>query len=437
MNILNNSYSRAILLGLGSMVGPSAWNPLEAVEGPGNFIRKDLEIRKSISVTNLSDSGPGSLRDALKIAKEGTRIEFKLAGVIKLESPLDISKPGVMIDGASAPAPGICLTHAGIRIKTHDVTIKHLLVVPGDGVSKHKLEERDGITVYGPDKSPIEDFRKVFNVNIENCTIFAATDGGLDTYGPVNGITVRNCIIANTLWNSQHSDIKRERSPVGHSLGCLIGRGAEDIRFIGNLFINNGHRNPAVQAGVDLVFVGNTVAFYGDRPTNALDFSDTKATDDKITRAVVSGNYFIPNSSSISFTGPIFNSHPLSASKLVIFQINNHILSKKGVQLIPQNDLSLIGPKTTRVDAAYKAIPAVDLDSLQIPKDPMNHISSKVGMRPDIENPLHRMLLDQIKARQGEFLDAVVSDHSKGLRSLGGYPILGKNTFVLPKVEGK
>ena len=58
------------------------------------------------SVTNLNDSGPGSLRAGLLVAaasKTGTTISFATSGTIMLASPLPtIGKP-VTIDGATAP----------------------------------------------------------------------------------------------------------------------------------------------------------------------------------------------------------------------------------------------------------------------------------------------------------------------------------------------
>src|SRR3954464_2234963 len=55
-------------------------------------------------VTNLADSGPGSLRAALEEANAATKLvdypvfHINVSGVIKLESPL-IAKRGVYLDG--------------------------------------------------------------------------------------------------------------------------------------------------------------------------------------------------------------------------------------------------------------------------------------------------------------------------------------------------
>ena len=55
-------------------------------------------------VTTLADSGRGSLRDA--VSKPNRIIVFKVAGVIKLESPLDFSK-NLTIAAQTAPGDGV------------------------------------------------------------------------------------------------------------------------------------------------------------------------------------------------------------------------------------------------------------------------------------------------------------------------------------------
>ena len=61
-----------------------------------------------IEVTNLDNSGPGSLRAALSAA--GKRmIVFRVAGTIGLESSLVIENPYITIAGQTAPGQGITL----------------------------------------------------------------------------------------------------------------------------------------------------------------------------------------------------------------------------------------------------------------------------------------------------------------------------------------
>mgnify|MGYP003295369129 CR=1 FL=1 len=80
---------------------------------------------KVIVVTSLADRGPGTLREACETG--GARIVvFNVAGVIRLEAPIDINAPYITIAGQTAPGDGVCVTGASVHINTHDVVIRHM-----------------------------------------------------------------------------------------------------------------------------------------------------------------------------------------------------------------------------------------------------------------------------------------------------------------------
>src|SRR5262249_26986848 len=73
-------------------------------------------------VTNLNDSGKGSLREAVE-AKGPRMVLFRVAGIIHLETPLSINNPFITIAGQTAPGDGVCIRNHTVEINTHDVVL--------------------------------------------------------------------------------------------------------------------------------------------------------------------------------------------------------------------------------------------------------------------------------------------------------------------------
>ena len=197
-----------------------------------------------IEVTNLDNSGPGSLR-ACAQNSSGPRIcVFKVAGEIVLSgSRLKIRNPYLTIAGQTAPGDGITLRAADDLVRpiinfengVHDVVIRYLKVRGGKGT-----DQRDGLT-----------FRGGYNIILDHVTVEWATDEVVGI-NPNDGETVSNITI-------QRSILAEAFRP--HSTGILL-LDEDDISRITlhhNLFAHNGHRNPRVDSAKRIEFINNVV----------------------------------------------------------------------------------------------------------------------------------------------------------------------------------
>lgn len=198
-----------------------------------------------IKVTNLNDSGSGSLRAAVEAS--GPRIViFTVGGRINLDSEIEITEGNLTIAGQTAPGGGIELANASststpFDIQADNVIIRNMRIRPGPG---------------GEVESVLIRFAK--NIIIDHCSFSWTTDESFDTYIETFDLTLQRSIISESLDCSTHS------SPC-HGAGLLIGsRNAGRMTFHHNLLAHHSQRNPRVGAiGGVLDFVNNVVYNWG------------------------------------------------------------------------------------------------------------------------------------------------------------------------------
>ena len=194
-----------------------------------------------IHVTNLDDSGEGSLRWAL--ADESNRdndrtIVFDVSGLIELESDLHVSgSGGVTLAGQSAPQGNITITGGKLRfLGVDDVIVRY--------IKGRSTVHTDGFINSNDGNNIIFDHLSASHVEAGEVAI-GITSNAEETLDK----TIQNCLI----YSSGLGTILSDTTPPNDTHH-------ETISIINNAFINVGHRIPGKIGGAVRIDILNNFA---------------------------------------------------------------------------------------------------------------------------------------------------------------------------------
>jgi hypothetical protein len=181
-------------------------------------------------VTNLNDSGPGSLRDGAERVSKPRMIVFDVGGYITLKSILRVGS-NLTIAGQTAPGEGIGLRGSEVSLSgSHNIVIRFVRVRQG---LAEKQDKKSAINMTGASDILLDhlsiQWGRWDTIDMNECT----------------NVTVQNCIIG--------PGIAPQR------FGCLCQ--SENVSFIRNLWISNQSRNPKAKGRVQ--YVNNVVYNWG------------------------------------------------------------------------------------------------------------------------------------------------------------------------------
>ncbi len=207
-------------------------------------------------VTQLGDSGPGSLREGVETATGPRTIVFEVAGTIALKSILRFEGKGLTIAGQTAPGEGITIRDYNLHLRdASDFIIRYIRLRLGDQ-NKKGDEAPDALTV-----------DRCENFILDHLSVGWGVDGNCDTRG-CKDYTIQWSIFSEALNESIH--------PEGAHAMCASFRGPlGDGTIHHNIFASSRDRHPTIGGSVKdpkwLIDFRNNVIFNWSGAANVCD----------------------------------------------------------------------------------------------------------------------------------------------------------------------
>ncbi len=179
---------------------------------------------KVVEVTNLDDSGEGSLRWALQQGRENATIVFRVSGVIQLKSDIRAKLRNVTIAGQTAPGTGILYCGAKLNLGgSSNLIIRNLRGRIGMGGEKFRSGGSIGI-------------ENADSLIIDHCCFGWSAEENMTVYDN-HFTTVQWCLVHEGLFDAHH-----QKGPRGYGAQW----GGSPATFHHNLLAHNVSRSARI-----------------------------------------------------------------------------------------------------------------------------------------------------------------------------------------------
>jgi hypothetical protein len=432
-------------------------------------------------VTNLRDSGEGSLRQCIEASGARTCI-FEVGGVIWSTKALRVIHPYLTVAGQTAPSPGIIIRGAGMSVEAGNLLIQHIKVRPGDDLraaccrtgtcSSEQAQwctqdpgSRDGINTYATG-GPIE------NVVYDHISISWALDEGWSVNpdkGDISNITISNSIIDSGLDVSIHPEASNPEDP-GHSKAVLIKgiKNVNNLSFHKNLLTHNAERNIRIGSSVSMEYVNNIVYNWGrgkgvGRLIEATNSTSAKHTFDLIGNVYIPGpDTFCPETQyrpELCNLVPGGRDTPEQRAKMhYILRVGSgisgglsalsryYIYDNLGTTRVSGDEWNIVdrgffstSTSSTLIFPAQKASTPVATSGSVLPlstEDAYAHVITNAGARPQERDVIDQNAIGDLITLSGRIINCVADDgSSRCQKNAGGWPNYPATTRALTLPE--
>jgi pectate lyase len=349
-------------------------------------------------VTNLNDSGPGSLREGCEASGPRTVI-FRTGGTIDLKDSITITSPFLTIAGQTAPGGGIAIKctaeESVIKVQTHDVIIRYLRIRKGPGGGQ------DNLTLS----------TTAYNVVVDHCSISWGTDENINTYRDVHDVTFSWNIIAEPLHCSTH--------PEGcHGKNGAMGKyetGSQSFHH--NLLMSAHDRSLKVNQAYGFAEYVNNVHYNNYDTTN---FNGEYIGADPRGKSVgvnFIGNYYErgPNSTYQGKTLPEARIGKGSTNVFKLFAKGN-IGPSRPSDTQPEWDIVSSSSAGHQVSTPF-ATPGITATSAAVAYE---QVLNGAGATLPLRDAVDTRLVWEVRNKKGQWLD--------NPSQVGGYPVLAQGT---------
>lgn len=359
-------------------------------------------------VTNLQDSGRGSLRDAM-LAPGPRVVIFEISGTIALASAITVTTPYLTVAAQTAPSPGIALRNDGIQIRTHDVLLQHFRVRPG-------WADRctDGLGTYPAASNIVLDHMSVSWGQDENIYVYPGLDGGDTNLTFWRSITSENLSYAGA--TSSMCNPSHPQGEPGH--GFLVTNGATRVAMIQSLTAHNEQRNPLIQNGASMAMLNNVVYDWYKEWGFVAESRDSLP--EGAWHATVVGNRFIRGPSTVNpgdgnYANLFYYANDSGQRGNTIYRKDNTVGNDDGRVVMEDNGMEY----DPNVSAPPREVPMpsgyVPLDSAKVEA----FVLANAGARPVDRDPVDTRVVREVRNRTGGFIS------NQG--AVGGWPDLKVN----------